>query len=72
VATRGDGTAPSVDAIAGGVGNLYGITCPSAVRCIAVGTAVGAAAVLTTGDAGRAWEPASMPAWLEGTSTSSG
>jgi photosystem II stability/assembly factor-like uncharacterized protein len=65
VATRGNGSAPSIDPIPSGVGNLYGITCPSAVRCVAVGTAVGAAAVLTTGDAGRTWEPSSLPAWLE-------
>ena len=72
VAARGNGSAPSVAAIPGGVGNLYGITCPSAVRCVAVGTTVGAAAVLTTGDAGRTWEPAPLPAWLEGGSVSSG
>jgi photosystem II stability/assembly factor-like uncharacterized protein len=70
VATRGNGSAPSIDALAGGVGNLYGITCPSAVRCVAVGAAVGAAAILTTGDAGRTWKPTSVPAWLEGTSGS--
>jgi len=69
IATSAAGTHPAVVAIPGGVGNLYGVTCPSAARCVAVGTAVGSAAVLVTADGGRTWRPASLPPWLAASTT---
>lgn len=52
--------------IPGGVGKLMALSCPTNTDCIAVGTVPGAATILVSHDAGRHWQPAAMPAWIEG------
>lgn len=49
----------------GGVGKLVALSCPTSTDCVAVGTVPGAAAVLVSNDAGRRWQPAAVPAWIE-------
>lgn len=48
----------------GGVGNLYGVTCPTSHRCVAVGTVPGTAAILVSTDAGADWRAQRPPLFL--------
>ncbi len=45
----------------GGVGNLYGVTCLTSHRCLAVGTVPGTAAILASDDAGVDWHAQHLP-----------
>ena len=48
----------------GGVGNLYGVTCVTSDRCLAVGTVPGTAAILASDDAGADWHAQHLPGFV--------
>jgi hypothetical protein len=49
----------------GGVGKLVAVACPTRHDCVAVGTVPGGAVVLVSQDAGRRWQQAAMPTFVE-------
>ncbi len=54
-----------MEAIPGGVGKLVAVSCLTSDDCVAVGTVPGGAVVLVSQDAGRRWQPAAMPTFVE-------